>query len=501
MSQQRIRTFYIASKMAFDALLTAVAFILAYQLRVRLSLPSEATSIATFLLYVPMMFIQVLSVLSLFYFNKLYHIARATSRVDEAYHIFGAVSVATMMSVAISTLTFKDSIFELDFPRAMILLAWMFAIILVSLGREAHRRMWHRLRMRGIGRDRVIVVGSGDAAEAIVQKIQWSPYLGYELVGVVNGHEQTPETVGVLEHENGNGSGAAAALAPAPAADIIRTNIIGHIEDLPTIIEKHQVGEVIVALPEGSTRKEIIKVVNMCQRGSVQIRIFPDLFEFVTTGVTIDDLGGVPLLNVRDIQLRGWKLSLKRGVDMIGSSIGLILLSPFLMLIAALVRMESPGPVFYSQERMGLDGRPFQMFKFRTMRANAEQDGPGWTVKDDPRRTRIGVWLRSKNVDELPQLINVLLGEMSLVGPRPERPVYVQQFRQSIPRYMERHREKAGMTGWAQVNGMRGDTSIPERTKYDLWYVENWSLWLDLKIIARTVMQTILENGDSSNAY
>jgi lipopolysaccharide/colanic/teichoic acid biosynthesis glycosyltransferase len=150
---------------------------------------------------------------------------------------------------------------------------------------------------------------------------------------------------------------------------------------------------------------------------------------------------------------------------------------------------------------MGLDGRPFQMFKFRTMRANAEQEGPGWTIKDDPRRTRIGSWLRSKNVDELPQLINVLLGEMSLVGPRPERPVYVQQFRQSIPRYMDRHREKAGMTGWAQVNGMRGDTSIPERTKYDLWYVENWSLWLDLKIIARTVMQTVFENGEGTNAY
>jgi lipopolysaccharide/colanic/teichoic acid biosynthesis glycosyltransferase len=170
------------------------------------------------------------------------------------------------------------------------------------------------------------------------------------------------------------------------------------------------------------------------------------------------------------------------------------------MLFALLIRLESPGPVFYCQERMGLDGRPFQMIKLRTMREDAEQTGPGWTTKDDPRRTRLGGWLRAKNIDEFPQLINVLLGDMSLVGPRPERPVYVQHFRQSIPRYMDRHREKAGMTGWAQVNGLRGDTSIPERTKYDLWYVENWSLWLDIKIIMRTVLQTITDRGPH-NAY
>jgi len=474
MSQQRTRTLYIGSKMAFDAVLTAVAFIIAYELRVWLPFPTEPTNVSGFIDYIPMMLVQVLSVLALFYFNKLYHIARATSRVDEVYHVFGAVSVATMMAVAISALTFKNSIFELDFPRAMILYAWLLGIVLVALGREAHRRLWHRLRMQGFGRDRVVVVGSGDSAQAIVQKIQWSPYLGYELIGVVNGHDAGNEIIG--------------------------TTMIGYTEDLPTIVEKHGVDEVIIALPEGTSRRDIVKVVSMCQRGSVAIRIFPDLFEFVTTGVTIDDLGGVPLLNVRDIQLRGWKLSLKRGLDIIGSSIGLVLLSPFLMLIALLIRLESKGQVFYCQERMGLDGRPFQMIKFRTMRDDAESDGPGWTVKDDPRRTKIGAWLRAKNIDELPQLINVLLGEMSLVGPRPERPMYVQQFRQAIPRYMERHREKAGMTGWAQVNGMRGDTSISERTKYDLWYVENWSLWLDIKIIMRTILQTIFDRLPT-NAY
>ncbi len=207
--------------------------------------------------------------------------------------------------------------------------------------------------------------------------------------------------------------------------------------------------------------------------------------------ISIDDLGGLPLISVRDVALRGWKLTLKRALDLVGSAAGLVLLSPLMLLIATLIKLESRGPVFFVQERMGLDAKSFPVIKFRSMRQDAEKDGPGWTTEDDPRRTRMGSILRRTNLDELPQLINVLLGEMSLVGPRPERPVWVQQFRQSIPRYMERHREKAGMTGWAQVNGLRGNTSIWERTKYDLWYTENWSLWLDIKILIRTVIKAM----------
>jgi exopolysaccharide biosynthesis polyprenyl glycosylphosphotransferase len=167
--------------------------------------------------------------------------------------------------------------------------------------------------------------------------------------------------------------------------------------------------------------------------------------------------------------------------------------------MAALVKLDSPGPALFSQERMGIDGSRFHVIKFRTMRIDAEKSGPQWTTKNDPRRTRLGAFLRRTNIDELPQLINVLLGDMSLVGPRPEQPFYVEQFRASIPRYMERHREKAGLTGWAQVNGLRGDTSIEERTKYDLWYIENWSVWLDIKIILLTVWQTVV--AESKNAY
>nr|MBN1230113.1 undecaprenyl-phosphate glucose phosphotransferase [Anaerolineae bacterium] len=469
MNQRHVRTWIVLSKMALDAGMIIIGFVLAYQMRYLIPFPLALPDMPGFVSFLPMLFMQLFSILLVFYVNKLYHVTRVASRFDELSSIIGAVSIGLMLAVAISALTFKNTIFEFDFPRAMILYDWLWSISLIFSGREFHRMIWHRLRMRGIGRDRVLVVGSDETAYAIIQKIQWAPYLGYELVGVVNGEDQP--------------------------GDVAGTPVIGRMDNLSEIVEKSQIDVVIIALGEDAARRDIVRLVSMCQRGSVAIKIFPDVFEFITTGVTIDDLGGIPLLNVRDIQLRGWKLSLKRAVDIVGASIGLVFLSPFLMFMSLVIKLESPGPVFYCQERMGLDGRPFQLVKFRSMRQDAERDGPGWTVRNDPRRTKLGAWLRARNIDELPQFINVLLGEMSLVGPRPERPVYVDRFRRSIPRYMERHREKAGMTGWAQVNGLRGDTSIAERTKYDLWYVENWSLWLDIKIIARTVIQTLLGNG------
>ena len=266
--------------------------------------------------------------------------------------------------------------------------------------------------------------------------------------------------------------------------------VLGGVDDIPDLIEELDVEEVIIGRPELS-HQEVLSIISRCERGQVGIKIFPDLFQIIATELSIGDLGGLPLLSVRDVALRGWKLTLKRAVDLVGSAIMLVLLSPFLMLAALIIKLDSPGPVFYAQERMGLDAKPFWCIKFRSMRTDAERDGPGWTIEGDPRVTRIGRLFRRLSIDELPQLVNVLMGEMSLVGPRPERPVYVEQFRRSIPRYMDRHREKAGLTGWAQVNGLRGDTSIAERTKYDLWYIENWSLWLDFKILLLTALALI----------
>ena len=238
-------------------------------------------------------------------------------------------------------------------------------------------------------------------------------------------------------------------------------------------------------------------MISECERGKVIIKVFPDMFQYMASQMSINELGGLPLLTVRDVALRGWRRAAKRALDVAGAACGLVVISPLLMLTAALIKLESPGSALYAQERMGLDARPFKMIKFRSMREDAEDAGPGWTIEEDPRVTRLGRILRRINADELPQLVNVLIGEMSLVGPRPERPIYVNQFRRSIPRYMDRHWEKAGLTGWAQINGLRGDTSISERTKYDLWYIENWSLLLDVKILVRTFFNFF----QSPNAY
>jgi exopolysaccharide biosynthesis polyprenyl glycosylphosphotransferase len=352
-----------------------------------------------------------------------------------------------------------------------VLYVWLFSLVLVIAGRELHRQLTTRLRVAGFGRDRVLIVGSGDAARLVINQIHSRPELGLEIIGAVNG---------------------------AAVQDVAGVPVIGHFPDLPELIDALRIGEVIVALPEMPNR-DLVQLIGACQRGRTSIKIYPDMFAYMAGGMSIDELGGMPLLTVRDMPLRGWKLALKRGLDIFGSMIGLVVLSPLLLLTAILIRLESPGPIWFCQERAGLDGRPFPMIKFRTMRHDAEKRGPGWTVQNDPRVTRIGKWMRKSNWDEIPNLINVLLGQMSLVGPRPEQPYYVQKFREQIPRYMERHREKAGMTGWAQVNGFRGDTSVEDRTKYDLYYVENWSLWFDIKIIIRTIIQTVL--GRSKNAY
>jgi Undecaprenyl-phosphate glucose phosphotransferase len=269
---------------------------------------------------------------------------------------------------------------------------------------------------------------------------------------------------------------------------VLGVPVLGQPEELPELIDLHRIDEVIIAMPEQGHR-EVVRVMSYCERGRVSIKVFPDIFQFVASETDIDDLGGLPLLSIRNYAMRGYLLIFKRLMDLVGAVFGLVLFSPLMAFAALAIKLESPGPVFFIQERMGLDGKPFLMVKFRSMRQDAESQGPGWTTDDDPRRTKLGAFLRRIEMDEMPQFINVLLGEMSLVGPRPEQPYYVNLFQQSVPRYMERHREKAGMTGWAQVNGLRGDTSIVERTKYDLWYTENWSILLDLKIILRTLWQ------------
>ncbi len=470
MKQRRVQTFFVATLILTDMLMAGSAFYVAYALRRWLPLPTPATNMSDPIRYLPMMSTHVLSLFVVFLYSRMYRLTRSASRVDEFYRIVGAGTVGTVAGVAFFYLAFKNTALDLDLPRAMIGYSWLLTIALVTAGRLAHGRLRAVLQARGWGRDRVLVVGTGDVAQMILQKILGNPSLGYEVVGVVeaNGHP----TVAL----------------PVP--------VVGHSSHLARLIEEHQADEVIIALPE-ATHQDILALISECERGRATIKVFPDLFQIMAGQVGIGDLGGLPLLTMREIALRGWRRGAKRTMDILGASIGLVISSPLLLLTALLIKLDSPGPIFYVQERMGLDARSFPMIKFRSMHQDAESSGPGWTSPGDSRVTRLGNILRRLNVDELPQLINVFLGEMSLVGPRPERPVYVAQFRRSIPRYMDRHREKAGMTGWAQINGLRGDTSIAERTKYDLWYIENWSLLLDIKILIRTIFNLFR----SPNAY
>ena len=447
-----------------DTLMTIVAFLLAHRLRMAIA----GDSVGPVVNYLPILPLQVASILIVFLMQRLYYRRHNAPYLDEFYTLFGAVSVATLMSVAFTSLLFRD---QIDYHRWMMIYLWALTLLLVTLGRILVTRALRLLQARGIGQGRVLLIGTGDAGRMILQKILHTPNLGYHIVGVVDSN--------------------------VSAAPVEAVPLLGTPADIPQIIEDYRVDEVIVALPEAS-HQEILGIVSMCEREKVSIRVFPDVFQIMANEVSISDFGGLPLLTVRDVALRGWKLALKRTVDVVGASLTLLFISPVMMLTALLIKLESPGPVFYVQERMGLDAKPFPMLKFRSMRADAETNGPGWTVKNDPRRTRFGAIIRRISLDELPQFINVLVGDMSLVGPRPERPVYVEQFRQRIPRYMDRHREKAGLTGWAQVNGLRGDTSVVERTKYDVWYIENWSLALDFKIMIQTVLNAARRNN---NAY
>ncbi len=442
-----------------DAVLATVAFCLAYQLRALLPLPTPI-KMAPLRDYLWWLVLHVSSLLTTFFFYRLYHTRRGGSRIDLFYSIVSAVSIATVIGTSLSYLAYQT---EGDLSRGVTVYAWALTIALLFFGRIFLG--WIRGRVAARRPDRLLLVGTGDVARMILQKTLHSPQLGYRVVGFVDGEDTEGDVVGLP--------------------------ILGSQSELARILRENDIQEVVIALPNAS-HDELLDMISACEAEHANVRIFPDFFQIVASELSIGDLDGLPMLTIRDPGLRGWKLTLKRTIDLVIGSLALIFLSPLMLLVALLIRLGSKGPVFYAQVRVGLDGKPFPILKFRTMLTGAEEGtGPVWTTIDDPRRTRLGEFLRKTSFDELPQLINVLVGDMSLVGPRPERPIFVEQFKQVVPRYMERHKEKAGMTGWAQVNGLRGDTSIVERTKYDLYYIENWSPMFDLKIILRTLVNQL----------
>ncbi len=466
--KRQLRWLFLLLQVTLDAFTAGLAVFAAH----RLQRSIRPGSVDRFLSYLPLALFLIAAIVIISYMRRRYHGRRPANFLDSLSKTVGTVSIAFLVALVAIVFIFPDhfNYGTVPYPRSFVLATWGLAIILVTMGRWVYGLFVRLLQKRGLGRQKVLVVGSGDIGRMLIQKLQGVNDAGHEVVGYIEANGELMQ------------------IADAPR--------LGRPADIPEVIEHYGIDEVVIGLPEASHR-ELVRIISLCEREKVSIKVFPDVFQIMATEVAVSDLAGLPLLSVRDVALRGWKLSLKRAYDLAIAVPALILLSPFMLLIALLIKLESPGPVFYIQERMGLDARPFPTLKFRSMRTDAESHGPGWTTPDDPRKTKLGAILRKLSVDELPQFINVIRGDMSVVGPRPERPVYVEQFRQYIPRYMERHREKAGITGWAQINGLRGDTSIVERTKYDLWYIENWSLWLDFKITLLTVVRIFTDR----NAY
>lgn len=469
--------FFVAQTL-LDMIAIASAYVSAYWLRFESDIfhkfvtPDRAT-------YLTMLGVTVATVVITFYFSKLYNLRRGTSRFDEFYRTAGAVSMGTVLSLATNSLILGD---KFIYSRQILLMGWMMAIVFVTALRVFYSFAVGQMHKRGIDRSRVLVVGTGPTAAMVIDRLEYHRALGYQILGVVdeaNGHE--------------------------PDSYVRRLPVLGDISHLREIVRTHKADEVIVAL-SGASDRELRELIGLLQDEEVSTKIYPDAFQLVTEyEVSVGELSGLPLLTLKDVALQGWNRILKRAFDIVFSALILIFTAPLMLLIAAAIKLTSPGPVFFIQERVGLDGHPFPLVKFRTMRleraangnATPDSDMPGWTIPNDPRRTSLGIFLRRFSLDELPQFYNVLIGEMSVVGPRPEQPHYVQEFAQRIPDYIRRHREKAGITGWAQVNHLRGHTPIEWRTAADLYYVENWSLLFDLKIIARTVVSMF----KGENAY
>ena len=344
-----------------------------------------------------------------------------------------------------------------------------FAVIFATLNaglmigeRCAIRLLLRRAREHGWNLRHVLVVGSGKLGQMLVERIQQNAWAGFSVIGYV---DDADECQGQRYHD---------------------VPVLGKLKDIPDLLRLHTVDQLFCALPFDDHAK-IKDVMDLMANEMADLRIVPDFVDFVSFHSNVGEFDGLPVVSLRESPLHGWNRVLKRALDVAGASAALIVFAVPMAIIALLVKKSSPGPVFYRQERMGLDGSVFQMLKFRSMRIDAEAEtGAVWATKDDPRRTRVGRFLREWSLDELPQLFDVLIGHMSLVGPRPERPEFIEQFRNTVPQYMLRHKMKAGMTGWAQVNGWRGDTSLDKRIQYDLYYIENWSLWFDLWILLLT---------------
>jgi Undecaprenyl-phosphate glucose phosphotransferase len=469
--------FYVLS----DAILGVSAFALAYFLRFHFivaRLIPPVKGIPPFRWYVYMMPFVALLVPAAFHVQGLYRLRRSRTRLDDFFAVFVGSILAVVLGV-FGTLVvgtyylpeqLKDAgVYEVSQVGWALFLAAN--VILTYLSRELVREALERRWKAGIGLKRVLIAGAGDLGRMVADKVIDHRELGFKLLGFID------------DRAGGDHIG----YRGLP--------LLGTLNDADEIIRRERIDHLYVALPLEEHVK-MLGLVEVTNREGVDLHVVPDLLQFIALRARLENLDGVPIISLNDVPLRGFNSILKRIIDIAISGSVLLTISPLFGLIALLIRRSS-GPVFYRQERMGLDGKAFQVLKFRSMYEGAEDEtGPIWARDNDPRCTPVGKWLRRFDLDELPQLWNVVRGDMSIVGPRPERPYFVEQFKHRIPQYMLRHKVKAGITGWAQVNGWRGNTSLEKRIEYDLYYIENWSVGLDFKIMWLTLVR-----GFQKHAY
>jgi Undecaprenyl-phosphate glucose phosphotransferase len=461
----------VVTFVVLDVAATLLAWILAYFLRFDVLVPlvpvtKGVPEISDYLILLPLLCALWPAVL---YFHGLYRLKRGRSRIDEFFAILFSVLVATALTLGATLYVRVYYRFQPDvapsweYSQAVFALFVVLDVLFLNLGRALLRGYMERQWAAGYNLRRVLVAGAGELGRTVADTLVGHRELGYRVVGFLDDQRAEP---------------------------LLGLPVLGRLEDAVDVLRAQQVDQIYVALPLEEHAK-LVSLIKATNQECVDLKVVPDLVQYATIKASLEDLDGIPIISLNEVPLSGWSSMIKRVMDAVASTLLLLVLSPFFLAIAALIRLfGGRGPVLLRQERMTLDGRTFQIFKFRTMVDEAEKEtGPVFATSDDPRRTPVGVWLRRYNLDEFPQLLNVFLGEMSLVGPRPERPPFVAQFKERIPQYMLRHRVKSGITGWAQVNGWRGNTSIEKRIEYDLYYIENWSLLLDVKILILTLFR------------
>jgi exopolysaccharide biosynthesis polyprenyl glycosylphosphotransferase len=437
-----------------DALISGASVLAGYWIRYWNA--GQALPLEPYLAAIPVVVLINLFALAV---NRQYSSWRGRTLVDQLLSLYSGIGLgAVLMLAAIEVGNLGQS-----YSRLTIVPAILLSALLMTGERYLLRQYETRLRRKGIGTERVLMVGTGAGSELLIRRMNMFPQYGFHVVGLAADDEPADEYFGVP--------------------------VVGRVEDLPALVRELKVDQVFLALP-ASQRDRLLHLVKLCEGENLEFKIVPDLLDVMSSRAAVNAIDGLPLVGIRRSQLRGGAAVLKRAIDVLISSVLLVVLSPLLLLIAILIKVTMPGPTLFKQERIGRTRKPFVIYKFRSMIRDAETaTGPKVAQPGDERVTRLGRILRRLSLDELPQLYNVLRGDMSLVGPRPQPTFFDERYGGEVPRYLERQQVRPGLTGWAEVNDLRGAAPIADRTMYDVYYVENWSLTLDLKIVLLTAMR------------